>query len=401
MGKIPVAILGATGIVGQRFVELLEGHPWFEVAAVAASEQSAGRRYGEVCRWLLPGAMPPAVRDLPVVPIAPPLEARLIFSALPADVAGPAEERFAQAGYAVCSNASAHRMDTDVPLLIPEVNAGHTALLAAQRRRRGWRGLLVASANCSVTPLAVALRPLHDAFGLRKVAVVTMQALSGAGYPGVPALEGLDNVIPWIAGEEEKIEQESRKLLGMFQGEKIGLAPFDVSAQCNRVPLRDGHVACVAVELARRPELDEVLAVWETFDVPAEVSHLPSSPPGPLALHREANRPQPLLDREAGGGMVVHVGRVRPCPVFHVKFVVLGHNTVRGAAGGAIHNAELLVSQRRRCRSRSRPGPAWNRCTAWRRRWSATTNGRGRFDKSAGLWYQYVNIIAKGFEREE
>jgi aspartate-semialdehyde dehydrogenase len=345
MNKIPVAILGATGIVGQRFVALLADHPWFEVTAVAASERSAGRRYGEACRWLLPTPMPAAVRDLLLASVEPPLDARLVFSALPGEIAGPAEERLAHAGYAICSNASAHRMDGDVPLLIPEVNAEHTQLLAVQRRQRGWSGLLVTSANCSTTQLALALRPLHDAFGLRKVVAVTMQAISGAGHPGVPALDIADNVLPWIGGEEEKLEQEPRKLLGTLREDAVAAAPFVVSAQCNRVPVREGHTACVAVELARRPAEDEVWAALEAFAPPAEVADLPSSPARPLQVHREVDRPQPLRDRDTGGGMVVHVGRIRPCPVLHVRFVVLGHNTVRGAAGGAIHNAELLVAQ--------------------------------------------------------
>lgn len=345
MDRIPVAVLGATGIVGQRFVALLADHPWFEVTAVAASERSAGRRYGDACRWLLPTPLPAAARDLTLSPGEPPLEARLVFSALPGEVAGPAEERLAQAGHIVCSNASAHRMDADVPLLIPEVNPGHTVLLAAQRRQRGWPGLLVTSANCTTTQLALALRPLHDAFGLRKVAVTTMQAISGAGHPGVPALDIMDNVLPWIAGEEEKVEQEPRKLLGTLREEAVAAAGFVVSAQCNRVPVREGHTACVAVELARRPAEAEVWAALEAFAPPPEAAGLPSSPPRPVQVHREADRPQPLRDRDAGGGMVVHVGRVRPCPVLHYRFVVMGHNTVRGAAGGAIHNAELLVAQ--------------------------------------------------------
>jgi len=345
MAKIPVAILGATGIVGQRFVALLADHPWFQVTAVAASERSAGRRYGEACRWLLPTPLPAAVRDLPLTLVEPPLDARLVFSALPGEIAGPAEVLCAQAGHIVCSNASAHRMDDDVPLLIPEVNAGHTALLAAQRRRRGWPGLLVTSANCLTTQLALALRPLHDAFGLRKVAVVTMQALSGAGYPGVSALDIVDNVLPWIDGEEQKVAQEPRKLLGTLNEDAVLAAPFVVSAQCNRVPVREGHTACVAVALAHRPDTEAVLAALEAFAPSPEVAGLPSSPARPLRVHRVVDRPQPRRDRDAGGGMVVHVGRVRSCPVLDVRFVVLGHNTVRGAAGGAIHNAELLVAQ--------------------------------------------------------
>jgi aspartate-semialdehyde dehydrogenase len=345
MGRIATGILGATGMVGQRFVQLLAGHPWFEVTALAASDRSVGQRYADACHWLLPAPLPASARDLVVQPLEPELDCALAFSALPADVAGPAEERFAQAGYAVCSNASAHRLDPDVPLLIPEVNPDHTALLHAQRQRRGWQGLLVTSANCSVTQLALALRPLHDAFGLRRLSVVTMQAVSGAGYPGVPALDILGNVIPFIGGEEDKLEREPRKLLGTLPGGQLVEAPFVVSAQCNRVPVQDGHTACVSAGFSRKPSVGEAIGALEAFRGPAEVANLPSTPPRPIIALGEPDRPQPIRDRDAGQGMSVCVGRVRACPVFDIKFVVLGHNTVRGAAGGAIHNAELLVAQ--------------------------------------------------------
>ncbi len=345
MTRIPVGILGATGMVGQRFVQLLADHPWFEVTAVAASDRSAGQRYADACRWLLSTPMPDAVRDLVVQPCEPPLDCRLVFSALPADVAGPAEDRFAGAGYAVCSNAAAHRLDEDAPLLIPEVNADHTALIAAQRRRWGGPGFIVTSPNCSSTELALALKPLHQAFGLRRVFVVTMQALSGAGYPGVPALDILGNVIPFIGGEEDKVEREPRKLLGALQDGRVVPAPFAISAQCNRVPVQDGHTECVSVEFERPPDVGEVLAALAGFRGEPLVAGLPSSPARPILVRREPDRPQPLRDRDAGRGMAVSVGRVRPCPLFHVRFVILGHNTVRGAAGGAIHNAELLAAQ--------------------------------------------------------
>jgi len=345
MDKIPVGILGATGTVGQRFIQLLADHPWFETVALAASDRSTGRRYAEACHWLLPTPMPEAVCDLVVQPIEPTLECRLVFSALPADIAGPAEESFAQAGYAVCSNASSHRMDADVPLIIPEVNADHTALIDVQRRQRGWDGLIVTSANCSTTELALALKPLHTSFGLRKLLVVTMQAVSGAGYPGVPSLDIVDNVIPYVGGEEEKIERESRKLLGTFEHDQVGMAPIVVSAQCNRVSVRDGHTECVSIEMEQSTTVDDVIAALEAFRPSAEVAQLPSTPARPIIVRRETDRPQPIRDRDAGKGMAVSVGRVRPCPLFDVKFVVLGHNTVRGAAGGSIHNAELLVSQ--------------------------------------------------------
>ena len=345
MDRIPVGILGATGTVGQRFVQLLADHPWFKVTALAASDRSAGQPYTDACHWLLPTAMPGAARDLIVHPIGSELDCRLIFSALPSAVAGPVEERYAQAGHVVCSNAAAHRLDDDVPLLIPEVNPDHTALIHTQKHRRGWKGLIVTSANCSTTQLALAIKPLQDAFGLRRLSVVTMQAISGAGYPGVPAMDILDNVIPFIRGEEEKMEREPLKLLGTLEGERIADAPFVISAQCNRVAVRDGHTECVSLEFERKPRTDELLAALEEFRAPPEVAGLPSSPAQPIVVRREPDRPQPIRDRDVGRGMSVSVGRVRPCAVGDAKFVVLGHNTLRGAAGGSIHNAELLVAQ--------------------------------------------------------
>ncbi|MBL7201533.1 MAG: aspartate-semialdehyde dehydrogenase [Anaerolineae bacterium] len=345
MTRISVGILGATGTVGQRFIQLLEDHPWFEVTAVAASERSAGQRYEEACHWLLPTPMPEAVRDLVVGPIEPGLDCRLVFSSLPSGVAGPAEERFARAGYAVCTNASAHRADPDVPLLIPEVNAGHTALIEVQRRGRGWSGLIVASANCASIPLTLACKPLHDAFGLRALSVTTMQAVSGAGYPGVPSLDILGNVVPYIRGEEDKVEAEPLKMLGTLQEGRIYDVPGTISAQCNRVAVRDGHMGCVSAAFERAPEVEAVVAALEAFRAPPEVAALPSSPARPIVVRPEPDRPQPILDRDAGNGNSITVGRVRPCPLFDVKFVFLGHNTLRGAAGGAIHNAELLVAQ--------------------------------------------------------
>jgi aspartate-semialdehyde dehydrogenase len=345
VSKFSAGVLGATGTVGQRFIQLLDGHPWFEVTALAASDRSAGRPYAEACHWLLSAPMPAAVRDLVVQPIDAELDCQVVFSALPASVAGPVEEELARKGYAVCSNASSHRLDADVPLLIPEVNPGHTALIDVQRRRRGWKGLLVTSANCSATQLALGLKPLHDAFGLRKLNVVTLQAVSGAGYPGVSSMDILDNVIPYIGGEEEKMEREPLRLLGTLAGEQIVDPPLVVSVQCNRVPVRDGHLECVSVEFERQASVSQVIAALEAFRGPAQVADLPSTPAQPIVVRQEADRPQPILDRDAGNGTSISVGRVRPCPLFDVKFVLLGHNTVRGAAGGSIHNAELLVAQ--------------------------------------------------------
>lgn len=348
MKKIPVGILGATGTVGQRFIQLMEDHPWFQVTALTASDRSIGQKYADACHWLLPTPIPEGVRDLVVQPTegTPDLDCNLVFSALPSENAELVEESFAQAGYLVCSNAAAHRMDADVPLLIPEVNPNHTTLIEAQRRRRGWQGFIITSANCSTTQLALALKPLDDAFGLRKVFVVTMQAISGAGYPGVPSMDILGNLIPYIGGEEQKIERESVKLLGLLEGESVSDATFVVSAQCTRVPVREGHTECVSVEFERKPNGGELIAVLEEFHGPVSVAELPSSPKQPLLVRRESDRPQPIRDVDAGNGMSVVIGRVRPCPVLDFKFVVLGHNTLRGAAGGAIHNAELLVAQK-------------------------------------------------------
>jgi aspartate-semialdehyde dehydrogenase len=345
MVKVPVGVLGATGTVGQRFIQLLAGHPWFEVTALAASGRSAGQRYAQAAHWLLASEMPDGVGDLVVQPIEPGLDCQLVFSALPSSVAGLVEEEFAEAGYAVCTNAAPHRMDADVPLLIPEVNAHHTALIETQRRQRGWDGLIVASANCTTTQLALALKPLLEEFGLRKLSLVSMQAISGAGYPGVPSPDILGNVVPYIGGEEEKVEIEFRKLLGDLKDRGILSARTIVSAQCNRVPVLDGHTECVSVELDREASTGDLVSAFENFVGPADVAELPSSPGSPIVVRREDDRPQPLRDRDTGRGMSVVVGRVRPCPVLDFKFVVLGHNTVRGAAGGSIHNAELLVQQ--------------------------------------------------------
>lgn len=344
--KIKAGIIGATGMVGQRFVQLLDNHPWFEVTALSASERSAGRTYGEVCPWRLDTPMPSWARDMEVMETAPDLDCTLVFSALPGDTAGAIEESFAAAGYAVFSNASAHRMDSDVPLIIPEVNADHLQLLEGQRRSRGWeQGFIVTNPNCSAIQLALALKPLQDRFGLKQIMVVTMQGLSGAGYPGVPSLDIVDNVMPFIPQEEEKLEIETRKLLGKLDGDTIALAPLVMSAQCNRVAVREGHLQCLSVKLEQEAALEELIAALEEFrGLPQELG-LPAAPKRPIVVRRENNRPQPRLDRDEGGGMSVVVGRLRPCALLDYKFLVLGHNTIRGAAGAAILNAELLVAQ--------------------------------------------------------
>ncbi|MGH2508522.1 MAG: aspartate-semialdehyde dehydrogenase [Ktedonobacteraceae bacterium] len=346
--RIPVAVLGATGMVGQRFIELLQGHPWFELVGLAASEQHRKQPYGQVARWRLAGEMPSAVAALPVVACHPAElpDVKIVFSALPAEVANEVEAEFAQAGVAVFSNTKNYRMAPDVPLVVPEVNPEHLAAIPQQRQARHWPGFIVTNPNCSATPLVMALKPLQEAFGLRKVLITTMQAISGAGYPGLPSYDILDNVIPFISGEEEKLESETQKMLGSWQTSTgFTNAPVIVSAHCNRVSTREGHLECASIEFARTADLAEILAVWERFVGEPQHLGLPSAPRQALLYRHEADRPQTLLDRDAGQGMTVTLGRLRPCPILHYKFVMLGHNTIRGAAGGSLLNAELCVSK--------------------------------------------------------
>ncbi len=347
--RIPVAVLGATGMVGQRFIELLQGHPWFEIVALAASDQHGGRAYAEATRWRLPGSeMPASVASLPVVACRPEVlqGVKIVFSALPGEVAGEIEEAFARAGVAVFSNAKNYRMAPDVPLLIPEVSGDHIAAVVQQRKQRGWSGGIVTNANCSATPLVMALKPLQEAFGVSKVLVTTMQAISGAGYPGMSSYDVLDNVIPYVGGEEEKLESETRKMLGTWQeGNGFVDAPMVVSAHCNRVSTREGHLECVSIALERAASPEDIIAAWESFQPESQQLGLPSAPAHTLLYRREPDRPQTLRDRDAGNGMTVTLGRLRPCPILTYKFVLLGHNTIRGAAGGSILNAELCLSK--------------------------------------------------------
>jgi aspartate-semialdehyde dehydrogenase len=339
-------------MVGQRFVQLLADHPWFEIAALTASERSAGKTYGEACRWVVSAEIPTSVKEIVVQESKPGLACQLMFSALPARVAGPIEEELAAAGYAVSSNARNHRLDPDVPLLVPEVNPGHLALIETQRRKRGWKGFIVTNPNCCAAPLALALKPLWDRFGITALSVVTMQALSGAGYPGVPSLDILDNVIPYISGEEGKVETEPLKLLGRLEGGAVKKAEIIISAQCHRVATREGHLEAVSVKLGQkapgplaqgqRANREEVVEALRSFRGPLQGMGLPTAPEHPIVVREEDDRPQPRLDRDEGRGMSVVVGRVRECPVLDYKFLVLGHNTIRGAAGAAIVNAELL-----------------------------------------------------------
>jgi aspartate-semialdehyde dehydrogenase len=332
--------------VGQRFVELLADHPWFELTALTASEASAGQRYGDAGRWLLSSDMPPGVADMIVRETAPPVDCQVVFSALPGDLAGPVEEAFAAAGCGVFSNASAHRRDPDVPLLIPEVNPDHLSLVSTQRARRGWdRGFIVTNPNCSAVMLTTALAPLHAGFGLRSVLVSTMQGLSGAGYPGVPSLDALDNVIPFIGGEEEKVAFEPRKMLGKVRDGGVELAGFTISAHCNRVPAREGHLMAVSASLERPATPQQIVEAWRDWRPLPQQLNLPTAPQPPIVVRPEPDRPQTRLDRDAGRGMAVSVGRVRSCDVLDIKFIVLGHNTIRGAAGASVLNAELMLAQ--------------------------------------------------------
>jgi aspartate-semialdehyde dehydrogenase len=345
--KIPVSVLGATGTVGQKFVCLLADHPWFEVAAVAASSASAGRPYGEVVRWRENVALPERIAHLRVEPCEPPLEGPIVFSALDADVAGPIEQAFARSGAYVVTNTRNHRMDEEVPLLIPEANADHLTLIDRQREVRGWSGAIIANPNCSTAALTLALAPLHQAFAIERLFVSTMQAVSGAGYPGVASLDIVGNVIPYISGEEEKIERESRKILGTLADGRVKPAEFAVSAHTNRVAVIDGHLETLSVGFRRRVTPDEAISTLQEFRSPPCVAELPSSPLPPIEVDPRLDRPQPRLDLDRGRGMAVTVGRVRPCPVLDLRLVVLGHNTIRGAAGQAVQIAELLVADGR------------------------------------------------------
>lgn len=343
--KVRVAVLGATGTVGQRFIQLLDGHPWFEVTALTGSERSAGQPYAEVTRWMLDTPIPERLRAMPVLSEDAALDTPLVFSALPSKTARPIEERLAAAGHVVCTNASDLRMDPDVPLLIPEVNPDHLELIDVQRRRREWTGAIIANPNCTATGPTMTLRPLLDAFGVTKVLLVSMQALSGAGYPGVPSYDLMENIIPYIGGEEPKVETEPQKMLGTLRNGAIEAAPLTISAHCNRVPVLEGHLECLSIAFARRPALDEVIGALRDFRALPQELNLPSAPSQPIIVRDEPDRPQPRRDRDAGRGMSTVVGRVRECPLLDYKLVCLSHNTIRGAAGGSVLNAELMYAQ--------------------------------------------------------
>lgn len=347
MSKIKVGVLGATGAVGQRFAQLLTNHPYFELTVLAASERSAGKTYREATNWILTQPMPDHLATMVVQEMSTDLNCELVFSALPTASAREWETKYAAAGYGVFSNAGAHRMDNDVPLLIPEVNPEHLDLLQTQQSAQGFeRGFVVTNPNCTSIPMTMALAPLHTQFGVEAVIATSMQAVSGAGYPGVPSLDIIDNILPFVAESEEvKMGKEPNKMLGVSNGQAVEMAGIKISAHCNRVPVSDGHLVTVSASFKNKPTLGDILEAWQSWQPLPQQLNLPSAPQPPLVVRAEDNRPQPRLDRDAGRGMATTVGRLRPCDVLDVRFVSLAHNTVRGAAGGSVLNAELMYAQ--------------------------------------------------------
>lgn len=344
MNRIPVGILGATGMVGQEFVSFLQGHPWFDLTWLGASDRSAGKLYRDAMSWRLGGETPAYVRDIVVSDSKPEGAPRLVFSAMDASVATEIEQAFAAAGKTIVSNSRNHRMDADVPLLVPEINADHLKLLPEQQKKRGWKGQIVTNPNCSTVVLVMALAPLKK-FGIRRIVVTTMQAISGAGYPGVASMDINANVIPFIGNEEEKMEMETQKILGDLTTDGVTPLPALVSASCNRVPVVDGHTLSVSVEFEKKPSEADLLAAFRGWRGVPQERGLPSAPPCPVIYMTEKDRPQPRRDVERENGMAVFVGRLRTCPVLDFKFTALGHNTVRGAAGAAVLNAELMKAE--------------------------------------------------------
>lgn len=346
--KRKVAILGATGAVGQRYIQLLQGHPWFEIEVLSASERSAGKKFKDACNWIMETNMPKEIAEMTITnvdveSVEKAGDVDIVFSSLPGDLAGPVESEFA-AMYPVFSKASAHRMEKDVPLIIPEINPDHSELIKLQQKARGWNGFITTDPNCSTIQLAITLKPLMQ-FGLRQIVVSTMQALSGAGYPGVASLDIIDNVIPFISGEEEKMEAEALKILGTFNGKVVMNAAFQLSASCNRVHVKDGHLESVFIKLDQDPSLEAIEAVLAKFTGEPQRLNLPSAPANPIVVRHEKNRPQPRFDRDTGCGMSVVVGRLRKDPIMTFKYMCLGHNTVRGGAGAGILSAELFVAR--------------------------------------------------------
>ncbi|MEM7798634.1 MAG: aspartate-semialdehyde dehydrogenase [Chloroflexota bacterium] len=345
MKKIKAGILAATGSVGQRFIQHLVDHPWFEISALTGSPRTAGRPYIEGVNWLLDGDVPAEVADMIVQPTEPNIDADIVFSALPSAQARELEPEFAKAGYMLLTNASPYRMDPYVPLLIPEVNPDHSQIIPYQQEAYGWKGFIVANANCATTSIVLPMNVLHQAFGIEAAIVTTMQAVSGAGYPGVPSLDIMGNVIPFIKNEDDKMETEPRKLCGTFIDGQIEMAPFKVGAQANRVAVIDGHLASIAVKLGQSVSKEDLIAALDSWAPSEMIQNLPSSPERALIYRHEANRPQPRLDKDAGNGLAWTVGGVRECQVFDYRLMAMTHNTLRGAASGSILNAELLVRQ--------------------------------------------------------
>lgn len=343
MQKIEVGILGATGMVGQHFIKFLQGNQWFDLKWFGASDRSAGKKYRDAMTWHL-GVVPDTVADIKVEECKPGNAPRLLFSAMDASVATEIEREFAQAGHIVVSNSRNHRMENDVPLLVPEINPDHLRLIPGQQRARGWKGQIVTNPNCSTIVLTMGLAPLKQ-FGITKIITTTLQAVSGAGYPGVASMDILGNVVPFIGSEEEKMQQETQKIMGEFRGDHIEPLAAKVSAHCNRVAVVDGHTVTVSVELSSKPSETDVRHAYDSFTALPQQRRLPSAPPRPVIYMEEANRPQPRKDAERERGMAAFVGRLRACPVLDYKFVALGHNTVRGAAGAAVLNAELMHSE--------------------------------------------------------
>ena len=339
MDRIPVAILGATGTVGQKFIVLLKSHPYFEIRELVASERSAGRSYGEVCSWKQDEFIPETIRKMTVKSTDDTLESTILFSGLDSSVAGPLEERYAKAGHTVISNSRNHRMDSNVPLIIPEINHDHFEII----RTQPYDGAIITNSNCSTMFLAMVLAPLYESFGIEAAQVTTMQAVTGAGYPGVPSIDILGNVIPYISGEEDKLETEPQKILGKLENDRIVPAPFPISAQCNRVGVFDGHTETLSVKLKTKTSPSEVARILDAYRGYPQEHKLPSAPERPILVFEEPDRPQPARDVWKNGGMSACVGRIRPCSVFDIKMVILGHNTIRGAAGAAILNGEAYV----------------------------------------------------------
>ena len=344
MNKIPVAILGATGIVGQRFIELLADHPWFEITALVGSERSAGRTFEDACNWVINGDPPKSLLDKKVLSLDDDLPCQIAFSALPTTIAKDIEAKLASQGKVICSNASAYRQHPNVPVIIPEVNGNHIKLIEKQKEACGWDGYIITSPNCTTTNVVMPLAPINKKFKINKLAVVSMQAISGAGHPGIPYLDIYDNVIPFISGEEEKVENESRLLLGTLQGVEQKPSSMVISAQTNRVNVSHGHTVCLSIGFEKAPTVTEAIEIMRDYKGPEIAQNLPSSPKrNVIQVREEENRPQPRRDREIDNGMVCTVGRVRPCPILDIKMVSVAHNAIRGAAGGSVLNAEMLV----------------------------------------------------------